>query len=224
MSTCCKAVIFDLDGTLLDTIGDLAESMNYALKSLGFAERELSHHSWAIGNGLRKYAERCLPQDAVTDAILDEVCAVFSQHYNTHSSIKTLPYDGICQLLEFLNENNILVNILSNKRDGFVKELTQHYFGNFDFVCVNGELPDVAKKPNPEAALLIAKKCSIAPSDILFIGDSVYDIQTGKNAGMKTIAVTWGYQPEDSLVAEKPDFVAHTPTDIIDYITTRITL
>ncbi len=222
MSTCCKAVIFDLDGTLLDTIGDLAESMNYALKSLGFAERELSHHSWAIGNGLRKYAKRCLPQDAVTDTILDEVCAVFSQHYNTHSSIKTVPYDGICQLLEFLNKNNILVNILSNKRDGFVKELTQHYFGNLNFVCVNGELPNVAKKPNPEAALLIAEKCNIAPAGILFIGDSVYDIQTGKNAGMKTIAVTWGYQPEDSLVAEDPDFIAHTPTDIINYITTQL--
>ncbi len=223
MNTCCKAVIFDLDGTLLDTIGDLAESMNYALKSLGFAECELSHHSWAIGNGLRKYAERCLPQDSVTDAILDEVCAVFSQHYNTHSSIKTVPYDGINRLLEFLNKNNILVNILSNKRDGFVKELTLHYFGNFNFVCVNGELPNVAKKPNPEAALLIAEKCNIAPADILFIGDSVYDIQTGKNAGMKTIAVTWGYQPEDSLVAENPDFIAHSPMDIIDYITTQTT-
>lgn len=218
MNTCCKAVIFDLDGTLLNTIGDLAESMNYALKKSGFCERELNHHSWAIGNGLRKYIERCLPDGAVSDNTLDRISVDFSEHYNSHCCVKTAPYDGIIELLAFLNESNILVNILSNKRDEFVKELALHYFDDYEFVCVNGELPDVAKKPDPEAALLIAKKCNISPRDILFIGDSVYDIQTGKNSGMKTLAVTWGYQPEDKLIAEKPDFLAHTPKDIIKYI------
>lgn len=219
MNTCCKAVIFDLDGTLLDTIGDLSASMNHTLKVSGFPERVPSHHSWAIGNGLRKYIERCLPQDAVCDELLDKMSVIFSEHYNTHSSVKTVPYDGICELLSFLNKNNIIVNILSNKRDGFVKELALHYFSDYDFVCVNGELPNIARKPDPEAALLIAENCNIDPSNILFIGDSIYDVQTGKNAGMKTLAVTWGYQPEDKLAAEKPDFIAHTPKDIIKYIT-----
>lgn len=218
MNTYCKAVIFDLDGTLLDTIQDLAVSMNHALKSFGFAERELSHHVWAVGNGLRKYAERCLPENAVTDDFLDRFVAVMAAHYRTHSSIKTVPYEGIMKLLDFLSDNNIAINILSNKRDDFVKELTLHYFPNHNFACANGELSNVPRKPDPAAALNIATECKVAPADIIFIGDSVYDVKTGKNAGMKTIAVTWGYQPEESLRAENPDFVAHSPDDIIEYI------
>lgn len=220
MNTCCKAVIFDLDGTLLDTIRDLAVSMNFALKASGFAERELSHHAWAIGNGLRKYIERCLPESAVCDSLLDEISSTFSQHYNTHCSVKTVPYDGICDVIEYLNQNNISVNILSNKRDGFVKELALHYFNDYKLDCVYGELPDVAKKPNPEAALIIANERDINPENFIFIGDSIYDIQTGKNAGMKTIAVTWGYQPEENLKSEAPDLIAHKPEDIIEYIKT----
>ncbi len=219
MNTCYKAVIFDLDGTLLDTIGDLAVSMNFTLKKFGYPEREPAHHAWAIGNGLRKYIERCLPENAVCDSLLDEMSLVFSNHYNTHCSIKTVPYDGICEVIDFLNKNNISVNILSNKRDGFVKELALHYFKDYKLDCVYGELPDVAKKPNPEAALKIAKEIDIEPDKILFIGDSIYDIQTGKNAGMKTLAVTWGYQPEKSLSDENPDFLAHTPKDIIEIFT-----
>ena len=218
MNTCCKAVIFDLDGTLLDTIGDLAVSMNFALKTFGFAERELSHHAWAIGNGLRKYIERCLPESAANDTLLDEMSTVFSQHYNTHCSIKTVPYSGICDVIKYLNKNNISVNILSNKRDGFVKELALHYFGEYKLDCVYGELPNVAKKPNPEAALKIADEININPCDILFIGDSIYDIETGKNAGMKTMAVTWGYQPKELLLKNKPDFIAETPEEIIQHI------
>lgn len=219
MNTCYKAVIFDLDGTLLDTIGDLAVSMNFTLQKFGYPEREPAHHVWAIGNGLRKYLERCLPENVASDSLLDEMSLVFSEHYNTHCSIKTVPYDGICEVLDFLNKNNISVNILSNKRDGFVKELALHYFGDYKLDCVYGELPDVAKKPNPEAALKIAKEININPGEILFIGDSIYDIQTGKNAGMKTLAVTWGYQPEKSLSDENPDFLVSTPKDIIKIFT-----
>ena len=218
MNTCCKAVIFDLDGTLLDTIGDLAVSMNYALKSSGFPERELSHHSWAIGNGLRKYIERCLPEDAISGTLLDEMSDIFSKHYDTHCAVNTVPYEGICNVIEFLNENNISVNILSNKRDGFVKDLALHYFGSYKLDSVYGELPDVAKKPNPEAALKIAQEINIDPCDILFIGDSIYDIVTGKNAGMKTMAVTWGYQPEENLAEKQTDYIVHTPEEIIKYV------
>ncbi len=218
MNTFCKAVIFDLDGTLLDTIGDLAVSMNYALRCSGFPERELSHHSWAVGNGLRKYIERCLPEDAVSDTLLDEMSDIFSKHYDTHCAINTIPYKGICDVINFLNENNISVNILSNKRDGFVKDLALHYFGDYKLDSVYGELPDVAKKPNPEAALKIAQEINIDPCDILFIGDSIYDIETGKNAGMKTMAVTWGYQPEEKLAEKHPDYIVHTPKEIIKYV------
>lgn len=217
-----SAVIFDLDGTLLDTISDLANSMNHTLEKHGFPAKELSHHKKAIGNGLRKYAERCIPKEFVSEAFLDEFVPAVANHYRANSTIETIPFDGIYELLDFLQKNNILINILSNKRDDFVKELTLHYFSDYKFVCANGELPTVSKKPDPEAALLIANECKVDPSCILFIGDSTYDIKTGKNANMKTIAVTWGYQPESMLVAENPDFIAHNPKDIIEYLSINL--
>lgn len=222
MNTSCKAVIFDLDGTLLDTIRDLADSMNHTLKHFGFPERELSHHEKAVGNGLRKYAERCIPEDSLTDELLDEFVPFWAAHYRENSMVKTVPYDGICELLDFLTQNNIMVNILSNKRDDFVKELALHYFPDYKFVCASGELPNVAKKPDPEAALKILDECNIESSEMIFIGDSIYDIKTGKAAGMKTIAVTWGYQPKELLEEENPDFFADKPQDIIEYIKSLI--
>ena len=218
MNTSCKAVIFDLDGTLLDTVHDLAESMNYTLAHFGFPECEFAQHVRAIGNGLRKYAERCIPKEYVSEELLDRFVPLAAEHYRKNSMQKTVPFDGIFELLDFLTENNILINVLSNKRDGFVKELIPHYFPKYKFVCTMGELPDVAKKPNPEAALKIAAECNVNPTEIIFIGDSIYDIITGKNANMKTIAVTWGYQDKDMLASENPDFIAHTPQGIIEYI------
>lgn len=218
MSTFCKAVIFDLDGTLLDSIADLADSMNYTLKQFGMPTHELPHHIKSIGNGLKKYAERSVTEENKNDEFLDKFVPMLAKHYQENSMVKTVLFDGIFELLKFLEDENITINILSNKRDEFVKELVMHYFSDFKFKCANGELPEVPRKPAPQAALKIAKECNTSPDEILFIGDSIYDIQTGKNAGMKTIAVTWGYQPEDMLLAETPDFLAHKPLDIINYI------
>ncbi len=218
MNICCKAVIFDLDGTILDTIEDLGDSINYVLNELGYPARATSHHKKSIGNGLRKFAARCLPEDSVTDELLDLILPRLAARYRSNSMVKTVPYEGVIELFDFLTANGIMLNILSNKRDDFVKELTLHYFPDYNFVRADGELPDVPKKPDPTSALKIAEICGVEPSEILFIGDSVYDIQTGKNAGMRTVAVTWGYQPKDALLAENPDFIADTPAEIIQYI------
>ena len=222
MSTCCKAVIFDLDGTILDTLQDLADAMNMTLEKFGFPKRELSHHRKAIGNGIRKYAERCIPENSVTDALLDEFVTVAAQDYKNNCKVKTAPFEGICELMDFLTESNISMSVLSNKRNDFVNDLTSHYFPDYDFDCVYGELPGIAKKPDPESALKIASDCGFAPEDVVFICDSIYDIITGKNAGMKTIAVTWGNHDKELLDSENPDFIADTAEDIIDYIKTLI--
>ena len=218
MNTCCKAVIFDLDGTLLDTIADLADSMNYTLEQFNMPTHELPHHIKSIGNGLKKYAERSVTKENNNDEFLDKFVSMLARRYRENSMVKTVPFDGIFELLKFLEDENIIINILSNKRDEFVKELVAHYFPDLKFKCANGELPKVPRKPDPSAALNIAKECNIAPEEILFIGDSIYDIQTGKNAKMKTIAVTWGYQPQDMLLKENPDFLANKPEDIVNYI------
>ncbi len=218
MNTCCKAVIFDLDGTILDTLHDLADAMNHTLSRFGFPERELSHHRKAIGNGIRKFAERCIPEDKVTDALLDEFVPVAAEDYRNNCMVKTAPFEGVCKLMDFLADTGISMSVLSNKRNDFVNELTSHYFPNYSFDCVYGELPGIAKKPDPAAALKIAADCNIEPKNIVFIGDSIYDVITGKNAGMKTVAVTWGNHDKDILSAENPDFIADTPEEIIGYI------
>ncbi len=218
MNTCCKAVIFDLDGTILDTLEDLADSMNLTLSKFGFPERELEHHRNAIGNGIRKFAQRCIPEEAVNDALLDDFVRVAADDYKNNCTIKTKPFDGICELLDFLTEKGLSINVLSNKRNDFVNNLTLHYFPSYKFDCIYGELPDVPKKPDPSSALKIAGDICVNPEDIIFIGDSIYDVITGKNAGMKTIAVTWGNHNKDLLNSENPDFIADTTDEIIDYI------
>ncbi|MBQ3181983.1 MAG: HAD family hydrolase, partial [Clostridia bacterium] len=178
----------------------------------------LPHHIKSIGNGLKKYAERSVTKENNNDEFLDKFVSMLARRYRENSMVKTVPFDGIFKLLKFLEDENIIINILSNKRDEFVKELVAHYFPDLKFKCANGELPKVPQKPDPSAALNIAKECNISPEEILFIGDSIYDIQTGKNAKMKTIAVTWGYQPQDMLLKENPDFLANKPEDIVNYI------
>ena len=218
MNTCCKAVIFDLDGTLLDTIKDLGSSMNCILEKYGFPTKEEQHYVRAIGNGLRNLAKRSFPESAVTDELLDKTVPEFIEHYGDHCMEKTVVYEGINELLEFCTKNNILLSILSNKRDDLVKELTPHYFPDYEFRYAMGELSQFPRKPDPTSALYLAEMLGVSPSDILFVGDSIYDIRTGKNAGMKTLAVTWGYQPKEQLVAENPDFIADSPAQIIEYI------
>ena len=220
MNTCCKAVIFDLDGTVLDTLQDLSNAMNHTLASFGFPQKEVSHHRSAIGNGIRKYAQRCIPKNLATEELLDEFVPVAAEDYKNNCMVKTAPFEGVCELLDFLQEMGISINILSNKRNDFVNKLTNHYFPKYRFDCVYGELPGIAKKPDPAAALKIAADCGIDPSNVIIIGDSVYDILAGKNAGMKTIAVTWGYQDRDLLAEHNPDLIADTTEEIIDYLKT----
>lgn len=218
MSICCKAVIFDLDGTILDTLEDLADSMNLTLTKFGFPEKELAHHRKAIGNGLRKYAERCIPENSLSEELLDEFIKVAANDYKNNCTKKTKPFDGIFELLDFLVKNSISINVLSNKRNEFVKKLTAHYFPDFEFECVYGELPGIPKKPNPAAALKIAQDINIPPENILIIGDSTFDIITGKNAKMQTLAVTWGNQDKDLLNTENPDCIAECVHEIKNYI------
>lgn len=222
MSTCCKAVIFDLDGTILDTLEDLADAMNLTLSKFGFPERELEHHRRAIGNGLRKYAERCIPEEFLTDALLDNFVKINAEDYENNSTVKTKPFDGIYKLLDFLESSSLSTNVLSNKRNDFVNTLVNHYFPSYKFDCVYGELAGIPKKPDPSSALKISDDIGIIPDNIVFIGDSIYDIIAGKNAGMKTIAVTWGNQDRDLLESENPDFIADTADEIIEYIKTLI--
>ncbi len=221
MTTTFKAAIFDLDGTLLDSIGDLSASMNETLASYGFPTFPLPFHKSAVGNGVRAYAEKCVPEEKNTPEFLDEFVAKMGARYDKNCTKHTAPFPGILPLLDFLKQQNIVLNVLSNKVDSFAKNMIYHFFKDYDFQNVFGERPGVPKKPAPDAALAIASACGANPSEVLFIGDSIYDVLTGHNAGMISVAASWGYQSEDMLIEKKPDFVAHTPLDIIDYLKDR---
>lgn len=221
MTTNFKAAIFDLDGTLLDSIGDLSDAMNETLTAYGFPTFPLPHHKSAVGNGIKAYAEKCIPKEKNTPEFLEKFIEQMGVRYDKCCTVHTAPFDGIFPLLNFLCEQNIALNVLSNKVDSFAKNMIRHFFKDYNFQNVLGERPGVPKKPAPDAALFIAKQCNAKPSEVIFIGDSVYDVLTGKNAGMLSIAACWGYQSEDMLCEKNPDFAAHTPWNIIDYLKDR---
>lgn len=216
-----KAAIFDLDGTLLDSIGDLAQAMNDTLSEYGFATFPLPYHKGAVGNGIRAYAEKCIPEDKNTPEFLDEFVKSVGTKYDKMCTVTTKPFDGIKELLDYLKSENIELNVLSNKLDGFAKEMIEYYFKDYGFKCVLGERPNVPKKPDPTAAFEIAKSCGVEPQEVIFIGDSIFDVLTGKNAKMFSVAAAWGYQSVQMLSEKEPDLLALKPTDIIDFLKAR---
>ena len=219
--TTFKAAIFDLDGTLLDSISDLSAAMNDTLASYGFSTFPLAHHKSAVGNGIRAYAGKCIPEEKNTPEFLDEFVKNVGLRYDKCCTKTTAPFEGILPLLDFLKSQGAALNVLSNKLDGFAKEMITHYFHNYGFHSVYGERPGFPKKPAPDVALTIAKECSVLPEEVLFIGDSIYDVMTGNNAGMCSVAAAWGYQSKEMLLEKNPAFLAHSPLEIIDFIKNR---
>ncbi len=221
MMTTFKAAIFDLDGTLLDTIGDLSTAMNDTLASYGFPTFPLAHHKSAVGYGIRAYASKCIPEEKNTPEFLEEFVRQEGIRYDKIYTNTTAPFEGILPLLDFLKSQNIALNVLSNKLDGFAKEMIAHYFHDYGFQSVYGERPGFPKKPAPDVAYIICEECGVSPEEVLFIGDSIYDVMTGNNAGMCSVAAAWGYQSEEMLQEKEPALLAHSPLDIIDYIKDR---
>lgn len=193
-----KNVIFDLDGTLLDTLEDLACSVNYALLSQGFQTIPLEKVREFVGNGARKLMERsCGIKDYPR---LDELFAAFKVHYDENCRVKTKPYAGIKELLERLKQDGAKIAVLSNKPNAPVQVLIEEYFpGAFAYVQGEDEVNGVFRKPNPSGLLALMKKMQATKEDTLFVGDSEVDIQTSKNADVPCLSVTWGFKDEAFL-------------------------
>jgi phosphoglycolate phosphatase len=213
-----KAVIFDLDGTLFNSIADIAASCNKMLKNHGFKTySEKDYLKW-IGNGAYKLVERAL-KASVPD-LTKEVVLLYLMEYNQlyleHCTEKSEVYDGIPFLLDELTNRKVLLNINTNKPQEITEKVVQHYFAKWKFIHVIGQQGGGVKKPDPTAALFIAHDLKRPPSEIFFVGDSDVDAQTGKNAGMPTIGVTWGYR---KITRETGfDFLVNTPEELLKII------
>ena len=189
------SVIFDLDGTLLDTLEDLADSMNYALSAHNMKVRTLDEIRAFVGNGMLNLAKKAVPE-GTDEKTVNAVLATFKAHYADHSQDKTKPYDGIIPLLTSLKERGIPTAVVSNKGDYAVQLLMPKYFGDLIDVAI-GELEGVARKPEPDTVHLAMKRMGV--KNPVYVGDSEVDVLTAKNAGIDGIFVTWGFRSKNEL-------------------------
>jgi phosphoglycolate phosphatase len=194
-----KLVIFDLDGTLLDTIADLAESANHALKQLGYPTRDVETIRTFVGNGVNKLLFRALPDEEKTEENMMRMRTHFVPYYDAHNADLSAPYPGIVALLEELQAKGLRMAVASNKYQEATVKLVKHYFPKIDFVEVLGQREGINVKPDPTIVFDILKKAGVSKEETLYVGDSGVDMQTAINAGVDAIGVTWGFRPRTEL-------------------------
>lgn len=211
-----KMVIFDLDGTLLNTINDLTDSTNYTLKRFGFAPKTQTEIKSYVGNGLQKLIEKVVPQ-GINNPCFNDFYEVFKNHYLTNASIHTKPYSQIIQMLEKLKKQKYYTVIISNKKDTIVKDLAKKYFGDLIDYSI-GETPLFKKKPAPDMINYVLAKFNINKSECIYIGDSEVDIETCHNAQILGLFVTWGFRSKEDLINHQAKFLVNSPLEIIEYL------
>ncbi|WP_066164748.1 HAD family hydrolase [Aliarcobacter cryaerophilus] len=211
-----KTVIFDLDGTLLDSIEDIASSMNKVLESLQLPTHKIEDYKHFVGGGVDILVENALSNQS--KEIKDEVIKRFKIEYDGKLHSKTLPYDGIYELLDELKKLDINLAVLSNKPHEFTVSYVNHFFKNYNFKEIHGQKKDIPKKPDPKAALDIVKCLNSSCENTYFIGDTKIDMQTAKNANMTAIGVLWGFRDEKELRDFGADFIVSNPLEILKII------
>lgn len=210
--------IFDLDGTLLDTLQDLADSVNYALRSHGMPEHSQDEIRRFVGNGVRLLMERAVP-DGAANPQFDAVFATFRQYYMQHSLDTTRPYDGIPELIHELKQRGCRLAVVSNKMMAATQELIAHFFPEIDVAIGENEAAGIRKKPAPDTVLeALRQLTSLDPSEageVVYVGDSDVDIETAKNSGLPCISVLWGFRDRDFLTAHGATTFVETPHEIL---------
>lgn len=213
-----KLAIFDLDGTLLNTIADLAEATNYALKKCGYSTHKTDEYRFFVGNGINKLFERALPEGERSQENILRIRSLFIPFYNEHNADYSRPYPGIPELLEELQAQGILVAVASNKYQEATYKLIKQYFPKINFAQILGQREGVPSKPNPSVINEIIQKTEQKREDVVYIGDSCVDMETGLNAQVNTIGVSWGFRPRTELEAYQPDLIADSTADILKFL------
>ena len=213
-----KTILFDLDGTLLNTIDDLADAGNWVCAQHGWPTFTVEQFKHMVGNGIPKLIERFSPESARTPDQLAATLAEFTARYDAHKEDKTAPYPGIPELLDALKAEGIQTAVFSNKADPLCGKIIEHYFGAGSFSIVRGNRPGVPTKPDPTGVYTLMKDLGADTSSTLFVGDSDVDILTGHNAGLPAMGALWGFRGRAELTAAGADALAAVPADILDFV------
>ncbi len=210
-----QAIMFDLDGTLLDTIEDLGDAMNMALRERGLPEHDYPFYRLAVGDGARMLAMRSLPESQQDDASVDALFKTMRRHYASLWNKKTHPYDGIPELIDSLAALDIVMTILSNKPDAALQKCVNYFLQPQCFAVVRGVLPDGPVKPDPTSALNIMETVKIPAGEWLYVGDTNTDMQTAKAAGLIAVGCSWGFRDREELLASGADVIVDSPSEIL---------
>jgi phosphoglycolate phosphatase len=213
-----KSIIFDLDGTLVNSVYDIGNSTNYALSKKGLPLRRFEDYYYLVGEGVQKLIENAVLPNAVDQETQSELVELMQSHYDKNWHNFTKPYPQIESLLEDLTENGIRMAVLSNKPDHFTKSMVQYFFPNIPFEYVHGARENQTKKPHPRGLLSILEKMGLDKESVLYVGDTKIDIQTCINAHVKSVGVTWGFRPKQELVEEGADFIIENPSELLNLI------
>lgn len=210
-------VIFDLDGTLLNTIADLATATNYALQNCGYPTHALDRYPYMVGNGVTRLLERAMPETTRTDENVAQMRKYFMEYYGANLTQYTAPYQGIEQLLTELRTRGINVAVASNKYQAAVDRLIRHFFPTIEWAAIEGQKDNVPVKPDPSIVFEILGKCPTPKSQVLYVGDSGVDMDTARRACVTSVGVTWGFRPESELREHYAEHLANSTADVLRY-------
>lgn len=210
-----RAIIFDLDGTLLDTLEDIAISANFALTSLGLQAQEHDKYRYFVGEGVFKLFENIFTSNPQSSETIRKAVTLFEEHYSKQFNQNTRLYEGVSKMLTFLQKRGFKMAILSNKPDSFTKMCAVKYLRQWKFDKVYGTREGVPRKPHPQGALEIADFLHVKANECYYLGDTMIDMQTANSAGMIAIGALWGFREENELREYGAQYLAHTPSEVI---------
>ncbi|MCL2435794.1 MAG: HAD-IA family hydrolase [Lentimicrobiaceae bacterium] len=212
-----KLIIFDLDGTLLNTIDDLADSMNSVLQQNGYPAHDTDAYKYFVGDGVAMLVRRALPKE-VTEATFTKLLNDFMNEYELRKADKTAPYAGMIETLDKLQEKGILLAVATNKPHELLPDLMAHYFPTIKWAAVFGNRKDVPVKPHPQIVYDILNVTNINKTNVLYVGDTAVDMQTAQNAGLKKVGVLWGFRPKEELEQADADYIIMHPQELMGLI------
>jgi len=213
-----QAVVFDLDGTLLDTLEDLADSGNHVLAEFGFPTHPVEAFKQFVGEGIRVLIERMLPADRCDEQTIDKIGVAYRAEYGRRWNVKTRPYDGVAALLDELTRRGTKMAVLSNKPDEFTQKCVAELLSPWTFDPVFGHGNGLPRKPDPAGAMQVVAQWGIPAAEILYVGDTKTDMETAVAAGMFPLGVLWGFRGQEELMAGGAQVLIEHPSELLDFV------